>query len=165
MKTNKWTERQAAIRCAVVSAYAPKWTSLVVHMVKHLPTMWETWVQSLGWEDLLEKEMATHSNILAWKKKKNKKHGQRSLIGYSPWGPKSHTSLNNFTFTFMFLNSTRLVFKFSKKSDSIYSCGISQHNTSWIQIKSSLLKYLRFKKGKYDITNKRLILIIVITLK
>ena len=35
--------------------------------VKHLPIMRETWVQSLGWEDLLEKEMATHSNILAWK--------------------------------------------------------------------------------------------------
>ena len=36
-------------------------------MVKHLPTMQEIWVQSLGWEDLLEKEMATHSSILAWK--------------------------------------------------------------------------------------------------
>ena len=36
-------------------------------MVKHLPTVWETWVQSLGQEDLLEKEMATHSSILAWK--------------------------------------------------------------------------------------------------
>ena len=36
-------------------------------MVKHLPTMWETWVQSLGQEDLLEKEMATHSSIMAWK--------------------------------------------------------------------------------------------------
>ena len=35
--------------------------------VKRLPTMWETWVQSLGREDLLEKEMATHSSILAWK--------------------------------------------------------------------------------------------------
>ena len=35
--------------------------------VKHLPTMWETWVQSLGREDLLEKEMATHSSTLAWK--------------------------------------------------------------------------------------------------
>ena len=40
-------------------------TSLVAQMVK--PTMRETWVQSLGWEDLLEKEMATHSSILAWK--------------------------------------------------------------------------------------------------
>ena len=36
-------------------------------MLKHLPTMRETWVQSLGREDLLEKEMATHSSILAWK--------------------------------------------------------------------------------------------------
>ena len=41
--------------------------SLVAQTVKHLPTMRETWVQSLGWENLLEKEMATHSSILAWK--------------------------------------------------------------------------------------------------
>ena len=39
----------------------------MVQTVKRLPTMQETWVQSLGWEDLLEKEMATHSSILAWK--------------------------------------------------------------------------------------------------
>ena len=42
-------------------------TSLVAQTVKRLPTMWETWVQSLGWEDLLEKEMAIHSSILAGK--------------------------------------------------------------------------------------------------
>ena len=42
-------------------------TSLVIQTVKHLPTMRETQLQSLGWEDLLEKEMATHSSILAWK--------------------------------------------------------------------------------------------------
>ena len=36
-------------------------------MVKHLPTMRETWVQSLGQEDLLEKEMAIHSSVLAWR--------------------------------------------------------------------------------------------------
>ena len=41
--------------------------SLVAQTVKRLPIMWETWVQSLGREDLLEKEMATHSSILAWK--------------------------------------------------------------------------------------------------
>ena len=35
-------------------------------MVKRLPTMRETWVQSLGWEDFLEEEMATHSSVLAW---------------------------------------------------------------------------------------------------
>ena len=38
---------------------------LVAQTVKRLPKMWETWVQSLGWEDPLEKEMATHSSILA----------------------------------------------------------------------------------------------------
>ena len=42
-------------------------TSLVAQTVKHLPTMWDTWVQSLGWEDLLEKGVVTHSSILAWK--------------------------------------------------------------------------------------------------
>ena len=42
-------------------------TSLVAQMVKRLPAMWGTQVQSLGQEDLLEKEMATHSSILAWK--------------------------------------------------------------------------------------------------
>ena len=40
---------------------------LVAQMVKHLPAMWETRVQSLGWEYPLEKEMATHCNTLAWK--------------------------------------------------------------------------------------------------
>ena len=42
-------------------------TSLVTQMVKHLPTRRETQVRSLGWEDPLEKEMATYSNTLAWK--------------------------------------------------------------------------------------------------
>ena len=41
--------------------------SLVAQMVKNLPAMWETWVQSLGWEDSLEEGMATHSSILAWR--------------------------------------------------------------------------------------------------
>ena len=36
-------------------------------MVKNLPAVWETWVQSLGWEDPLEEGMATHSSILAWR--------------------------------------------------------------------------------------------------
>ena len=42
-------------------------TSLVAQMVKRLPAMWEIWIQSLGQEDPLEKEMATHSSTLAWK--------------------------------------------------------------------------------------------------
>ena len=39
----------------------------MAQMVKNLPTMWETWVQSLGWEDALEEGMATHPSILAWR--------------------------------------------------------------------------------------------------
>ena len=52
-------------------------------MVKNLPAMQETQVQSLGQEDSLEKRMATHSSILA-----GEFHGQGSLAGYSPWGCK-----------------------------------------------------------------------------
>ena len=43
------------------------WASLVAQLVKNSSAMRETWVPSLGWEDPLEKEMATHSNILAWR--------------------------------------------------------------------------------------------------
>ena len=60
---------------------AYKMTSLVAQTVKRLPTMRETRVQSLGREDLLEKEMATHSSILP-----GKSHGWWSLVGCSPRG-------------------------------------------------------------------------------
>ena len=43
------------------------WASLVAQTAKNLPAIQETWVQSLGWEDLLEEDMATHSSILAWR--------------------------------------------------------------------------------------------------
>ena len=43
------------------------WASLVAQSVKNLPAMQETWIPFLGWEDPLEKEMATHSSILAWR--------------------------------------------------------------------------------------------------
>ena len=52
-------------------------------MVKNLPAMQETQVQSLGWEDALEKRVTTPSSILA-----GKSHVQRSLAGYGPWGHK-----------------------------------------------------------------------------
>ena len=47
--------------------YKSKGASLIAQLVKNLPAMQETWVQSLGWEDPLEKGKATHSSILAWK--------------------------------------------------------------------------------------------------
>ena len=56
----------------------------MAQMVKNLPAMQETWVRSLGQEDPPEEGMATHSSILAWRIP----HGQRSLVGYSPWGRK-----------------------------------------------------------------------------
>ena len=43
------------------------WASLVAQMVNNPPAMWETWVQSLGWEDPLEEGMAIYSSILAWR--------------------------------------------------------------------------------------------------
>ena len=46
---------------------AQQGASLVAQTIKNLPAMWETWVPSLGREDPLEEEMATHSSILAWK--------------------------------------------------------------------------------------------------
>ena len=55
--------------------------TVLARMVKNLPAVQETWVQSLGQEDPLEKGMATHSSILA-----GEFHGQRGLAGYSPWG-------------------------------------------------------------------------------
>ena len=68
---------------------------LVAQTVKRLPTMWETRVQSLGREDLLEKEMATHSSILP-----GKSHRQRSLVGYSPWGRKESDMTERLHFPF-----------------------------------------------------------------
>ena len=50
-------------------------------MVKHLPAMWETWVQSLGQEDPLEKEMATHSSPLAWKIPGTEEPGRLQAMG------------------------------------------------------------------------------------
>ena len=48
-------------------------------------------VRSLGWEDPLEKEMATHSSILTWRIPWTDSHGQNAMAGYSRWGRKSRT--------------------------------------------------------------------------
>ena len=55
--------------------------SLVAWRLKHLPAMRETWVRSLGWEDPLEKEMATHSSILAWRIPWMEEHGGLQSTG------------------------------------------------------------------------------------
>ena len=67
----------------------------VTQTVKHLPTMWETRVQSLGQEDPLEKEMATHSSILAWKIPWMKDPGRLQSIGLQKVGHNWVTSLTH----------------------------------------------------------------------
>ena len=67
---------------------------LVAHTVKNMPTIQETWVQSLLQEDPLEKGMATHSSILAWRLP-----WTESLAGYSSWGHKESDMTEQLTVT------------------------------------------------------------------
>ena len=67
------------------------WASLVTQLVKNPPALWETWVRLLDWEDPLEKGMATHSSILAWRIRWTVKS-----VGVS----KSWTQLSNFYVTY-----------------------------------------------------------------
>ena len=81
-------------------------TSLVAQTVKNLLARCETWVPSLGWEDPLEKGMATHSSILAWR------IPQRSLVGYSPWGRKTSDTSELLTHTnslYLLLPSSKII--------------------------------------------------------
>ena len=70
-------------------------TSLVAQMVKRLPTIRETWVRPLGWEDPLEKEMATHSSILAWKIPWMEEPDRLQSMGYQRVGHNWATSLTH----------------------------------------------------------------------
>ena len=60
-----WSGRSAGEGIGYPFQYS--WAFLVAQMVKNVSAMWETWVQPLGWEDPLEKGMATHSSILSWR--------------------------------------------------------------------------------------------------
>ena len=95
------------------------WTSLVAQTVKRLPTMWEIQVQSLGWEDFLEEEMATYSIFLP-----GKPHGWRSLVGYSPWSRKESDTTDLLHFHFYSSNKHEsnpimLLFSHQVMSDSL----------------------------------------------
>ena len=71
--------------------------SLVAQLVKSLPAMWETWVQSLGWEDPLETEMATYSSILACRIPSTEEPGGLQSTGSQRvghnWGTDTHTCM------------------------------------------------------------------------
>ena len=72
-----WSERPTGEGIGYPLQYS--WTSLVAQMVKNLPAMQETWVQSLGWEDPWRKEWQPTPVSLP-----GESHGQRNLVGYSP---------------------------------------------------------------------------------
>ena len=116
--------------------------SLVAQRVKHLPTMWETRVQFLGWEDPLEKETATHSSTLAGKIPWTEKCGRLQSVG-----SQSLTRLSDFTFTFEYslalpffgigmktdFSSPVATAEFSKCA-GILSAALSQHHLSGPEI-------------------------------
>ena len=83
----------------------------MAQMVKRLPSTRETWVQSMGQEDLLEKEMATHSSVLAWKVPWMEKPGRLQVHGVT----KSWTRLSEFTHS--------LIYKTGNQQDLLYSTG------------------------------------------
>ena len=92
-----WEARNLITRCGrevhfgsqprdYLPAFWPLRASLVAQTVKSLPAMWKTWVQSLGQEDPVEKEMATHSSILAWEIPWMKKPGGLQSMGLQSIG-------------------------------------------------------------------------------
>ena len=103
---------------------------MVAQMVKHLTKMQETQVRSLGWEDPLEKEMATHSSTLAWKIPWMEEHDRLQSMGSQRIGCNGATSIFTslqFNFFQKCLNmKRRLQLKFL--SDSLCKCGEGNGN-------------------------------------
>ena len=83
-------------------------------MIKNLPTIQETWVPSLGWENPLEKGIATYFSIVS-----GEFYGMRGLVGYNPWGCKESdtTEQQHFNFLFFFFPT-----KCKKKIQDILYC-------------------------------------------
>ena len=87
--------KSLAVRRPII--FSQLYHSLVAQGGNNLPAMQETWVQSIGQEDPLEEEMATHSNNLP-----GEFHGQRNLAGYSPWDYKESDTTEQITLTFTY---------------------------------------------------------------
>ena len=116
------------------------WASLVAQSLKHLPAMWETWVQALGWEDPLEKEMTTHSSILVWRIPWTEEPG-----GLSPQGRKELDTTERLHFYFLCLliflsNFLHLRFPFPRLqgciSSSFWFCPWRERLVEWFVITS-----------------------------
>ena len=93
---------EISTKCFIYFFKGPSCRSLdfpVAQTVNNLPAMQETRVWSLGWEDPLEKGMASHSVFLP-----GESHGQRSLAGYSPWDRKDSDRTESLTYTHVYKN-------------------------------------------------------------
>ena len=104
----------------------------MAQMVKHLSTMWETWVWSLGWGDSLEKEMATHSSTLALKIPRTEELG----VGYYPWGCKESgmtEHLHFLHFLSLLVRGRARIWTLVVKCMLFFFCGHAAH-LSWTRI-------------------------------
>ena len=120
----------------LLSSFCLLWTrllwmgaSLVAQTVKHLPTMREIWVWSLGQKDPLEKEMATHSSTLAWKIPWMEEPG-----GYSPWGCKESDTTERLHFTSAMDKQSCLWISLIRFLELLVSIFCSKH--LWIELRS-----------------------------
>ena len=108
--------------CCVIHTYA----SLVAQIVKNLPAMQETWVQSLGWEDPLEECLATHSSILAWKTATDRRAWQATVHGVTEsdmteWLSTAHIYLHvvSFHWYIFILNRVLLPIFFNVENNQV----------------------------------------------
>ena len=113
-------------------------TSLVAQIIKHLPTMQETRVQPLGREDLLEKEIATHSSILAWKIPWTEEPGRLQSMG-------SQRVIHNWVTSLIF-NDRGTVYNVLRMN-SFYSKSIYDKIQKFLK-KRKILKYLEKHASK-----------------
>ena len=122
------------------------WASLVAQLVKNPPAMWDTWVQSLGWDDPLEKGKATHSSILAWR---------MLWTVYSPWGCKESDRTEGLSLHFTLLSDLKPVlcpvYYFSNYLKMFFNIAkLRKRNRGKIRTESERRDIIRARKGKAD---------------
>ena len=111
----------------LLKASFSSWAFLVAQRVKCLPTMRETWVRSLGWEDPLEKEMAAHSSTLAWKIPWTEEPGRLQPMGSQRVGHDWTTSLSLLWWLFIVTTVVR------KQTCLFFFVVASDSRQTWIQ--------------------------------
>ena len=108
MPIDRWMYKEVVVHIhnGILLSHKMEWVSLIAQLVKNLPTMRETWVQFLGWGDLLERGMQPTPVFLL-----GEFRGQRNLVGYSPWGHKESDTTEWLHFTSLL----RTIWRFLKK--------------------------------------------------